>query len=57
MWEKDNTYSSATKNKKEHTMDNKQYSTRELFAGLHLILKNTVYLVDGSVLCSTDHGL
>ena len=38
-------------------MDNKQYSTRELFRRFAPYFKKSFYLVDGSVLCSTDHGL
>lgn len=39
-------------------MDNKQYSTRELFRRFAPYFKKIpFYLVDGSVLCSTDHGL
>lgn len=57
MWEKDNTYSSATKIKGTQQWITSNIPPANCFAGLHLILKIPFYLVDGSVLCSTDHGL
>ena len=47
MWEKDNTYSSATKIKGTQQWITSNIPPANCFAGLHLILKNTV-VYDGT---------